>query len=221
MRPIAKENLMYTPSYFKDEDLASLHRQIEGTRLATLISVDESGLQASHVPLLLDPDSGPHGTLFGHLARANPQWKALSSGQALVIFQGPDAYISPSFYAAKAEHGKVVPTWNYVAVHAYGRAEVFTDPARLLQLVSDLTDKHEGKRAEPWAVSDAPADYIEKMLNAIVGFAIPIERLEGKRKLNQNRSAEDVAGVSKGLAASQDHTDQEMARLMSQGETRV
>lgn len=212
---------MYTPSYFKDEDLASLHRQIEGTRLATLVTADESGLQAIHVPLLLDPDAGPNGTLFGHLAKANPQWKTLAAGEALVIFQGADAYISPSFYAAKAEHGKVVPTWNYLAVHAYGRAEVFTDPARLLQIVSGLTDKHEAGRAEPWAVSDAPADYIEKMLNGIVGFAIPIDRLEGKRKLNQNRSSEDIAGVSKGLAASQHPLDQEIAQLMSQGETRV
>lgn len=212
---------MYTPSYFKDEDLASLHRQIEGSRLATLVTFDGTDLQASHVPLLLDLTQGANGTLFGHLAKANPQWETLASGEALIIFQGPDAYISPSFYAAKAEHGKVVPTWNYLAVHAYGRAEVFTDPARLLQIVSELTQKHEATRPEPWAVSDAPADYIEKMLNGIVGFAIPIERLEGKRKLNQNRSAEDVAGVSKGLATSQDQTDQQIARLMSQGETRV
>jgi transcriptional regulator len=209
---------MYTPSHFKDEDLDSLHRQIEGTRLATLVSVDESGLVASHVPLLLSPHEGPNGTLYGHLAKANTQWKTLGSGETLIIFQGADAYISPAFYAAKAEHGKVVPTWNYVAVHAYGRAEVFTDPERLLHVVSGLTAKHEGARAEPWAVSDAPADYIQQMLNGIVGFAIPIERLEGKRKLNQNRSAEDIAGVSKGLAVSQDQNDQEIARLMSQGE---
>jgi transcriptional regulator len=213
---------MYTPSYFNDADLASLHRQIDGTRLATLVTFDENGLQASHVPLLLDPGQGAHGVLTGHLAKANPQWKTLALGtEVLVIFQGPDAYISPSFYAAKAEHGKVVPTWNYLAVHAYGRAEVFTDPERLLRVVSGLTDKHEAARAEPWAVSDAPDDYIQKMLNGIVGFAIPIERLEGKRKLNQNRSAEDIAGVSKGLATSQDQNDQEIARLMSQGETRV
>jgi len=213
---------MYTPSYFNDADLASLHRQIDGTRLATLVTFDENGLQASHVPLLLDPAQGTHGVLTGHLAKANLQWKTLALGtEVLVIFQGPDAYVSPSFYAAKAEHGKVVPTWNYLAVHAYGRAEVFTDPERLLGVVSGLTDKHEAARAEPWAVSDAPDDYIQKMLNGIVGFAIPIERLEGKRKLNQNRSAEDIAGVSKGLTASQNQNDQEIARLMSQGETRV
>lgn len=213
---------MYTPSYFKDEDLASLHRQIDATRLATLVTFDETGLQASHIPLLLEPTQGPHGTLYGHLAKANPQWKALETGaQALLIFQGADAYISPSFYAAKAEHGKVVPTWNYLAVHAYGRADVFTNPARLLRIVNGLTDKHEASRAEPWAVSDAPADYIEKMLNGIVGFAIPVERLEGKRKLNQNRSAADIAGVSKGLALSQDPSDQKIAQLMNQGAPRV
>jgi transcriptional regulator len=213
---------MYTPSYFRDEDLVSLHRQIKSTRLATLVTFDETGLQASHIPLLLEPAQGPQGTLYGHLAKANPQWKALETGaQALLIFQGADAYISPSFYAAKAEHGKVVPTWNYLAVHAYGRADVFTDPERLLRIVTGLTDKHEAGRAETWAVTDAPADYIEKMLNGIVGFAIPIERLEGKRKLNQNRSAEDIAGVSKGLALSQDPSDQKIAQLMSQGASRV
>lgn len=213
---------MYTPSYFKDEDLASLHGQIEATRLATLVTFDESGLQASHIPLLLEPTQGPQGTLYGHLAKANPQWKALKTGaEALLIFQGADAYTSPSFYAAKAEHGKVVPTWNYLAVHMYGRADVFTDPERLLQVVTGLTNKHEASRAEPWAVSDAPADYIEKMLNGIVGFAIPIERLEGKRKLNQNRSAEDIAGVSQGLALSQDPSDRKIAQLMSQGAPRV
>jgi transcriptional regulator len=213
---------MYIPRYFKDEDLQSLHRQIDGTRLATLVTFDETGLQASHVPLLLDPTQGANGTLTGHLAKANPQCAALASGaEALVIFQGADAYISPSFYAAKAEHGKVVPTWNYLAVHAYGKPETFNDPERLLAIVSGLTDKHESARAEPWAVSDAPADYIQGMLKGIVGFAIPIERLEGKRKLNQNRSAEDIAGASRGLASSQDQNDQQIARLMSQGETRV
>lgn len=213
---------MYTPSYFKDENLVSLHGQIESARLATLVTFDETGLQASHIPLLLEPTQGPQGTLYGHLAKANPQWKALETGaQALLIFQGADAYISPSFYAAKAEHGKVVPTWNYLVVHAYGRADVFTDPERLLRIVTGLTDKHEASRAEPWAVSDAPADYIEKMLNGIVGFAIPIERLEGKRKLNQNRSAADIAGVSKGLALSQDPSDQKIAQLMSKGAPRV
>src|SRR5690606_15948521 len=145
---------------------------------------------------------------YGHLAKANPQCQALANGaQVMVIFSGADAYVSPSFYPAKAEHGKVVPTWNYIAIHAYGVAETFTDAARLLEVVSGLTDKHEAGRADPWAVADAPADYIEKMLGAIVGFTLPIERLEGKRKLGQNRSAADVEGVRGGLAASADLKD--------------
>ncbi|OUC50556.1 transcriptional regulator [Eggerthia catenaformis] len=170
------------------------------------------------MPLLLNPDEGANGTLYGHLARANPQWRDLQNGsEALVIFAGAEAYISPAFYPAKAEHGKVVPTWNYLAVHAYGKAEVFTDAERLLNVVSALTDRHEGNRSQPWKVSDAPADYIESMLNAIVGFALPIERLIGKRKLSQNRSPADIAGVREGLAASSDVRDQTLARFMPQG----
>jgi transcriptional regulator len=207
---------MYTPSAFEDNELASLQGLIEHTRLAILVTHDASGMQASHLPLLLRTDQGVQGTLYGHLAKANPQWRALENGaQVLVIFPGADAYVSPSFYPAKAEHGKVVPTWNYVAVHAYGVAQVFNDPQRLLEVVSGLTDKHEAGRVSPWAVADAPADYIDKMLGAIVGFALPIERLEGKRKLSQNRSAADVAGVRNGLAASADAKDQELAQLMS------
>jgi len=213
---------MYIPSYFKDADLPSLHAQIDGTRLAILVTSGESGLQASHLPLLFRPEEGAHGTLYGHFAKANPHWKDLQAGaEVLVIFAGADAYVSPSFYPAKAEHGKVVPTWNYVAIHAYGTAEVFTDAQRLLGVVSGLTDKHEAGRESPWAVNDAPRDYIEKMLGAIVGFTLPIERIEGKRKLSQNRDAQDVAGVRDNLAASDDSKDQEVARLMSQGETHV
>lgn len=206
---------MYTPAAFRDDDTHSLHRLMEDTRLAILVTHDENGMQASHLPLVLRSDQGANGTLYGHLARANPQWRALQAGaQVMVIFPGADAYVSPAFYPAKAEHGKVVPTWNYLAVHAYGTAEVFSDAQRLLEVVSGLTNKHEANRASPWAVADAPADYIDKMLGAIVGFALPIERLEGKRKLSQNRSAEDINGVREGLAASSDARDRELAQLM-------
>ncbi|KAF2389239.1 FMN-binding negative transcriptional regulator [Pseudomonas frederiksbergensis] len=206
---------MYTPSSFAIDDLQDLHQQILATRLAMLVTHGEQGLQASHIPLLLDAEQGPNGTLYGHLAKANPQWKELqNSAEALVIFAGADAYVSPGFYPAKAEHGKVVPTWNYVAVHAYGVAEVFTDADRLRNLVSALTDRHEADRTQPWKVADAPADYIDGMLRAIVGFALPIERLQGKRKLSQNRSAADIAGVREGLAASPDAQDQALAHLM-------
>ena len=189
-----------------------------GRRLCQPGVLPEQGLQASHLPLLLNPNEGPNGTLYGHLAKANPQWRDLQNGSdALVIFAGAEAYISPSFYPAKAEHGKVVPTWNYIAVHAYGKAEVFTDAERLLAVVSALTDRHENGRARPWAVSDAPADYIDGMLKAIVGFALPMDRLIGKRKLSQNRSSADIAGVRDGLAASADVRDQTLARFIPQG----
>jgi transcriptional regulator len=206
---------MYTPRAFTFNDLHELQQQMLGTRLALLVTHGVQGLQASHLPLLLNTDEGPNGTLYGHFAKANPQWKELQDGaEALVIFAGADAYVSPGFYPSKAEDGKVVPTWNYVAVHAYGSAEVFTDADRLRSLVSALTDRHEAGRAQPWKVADAPADYIDSMLKAIVGFALPIQRLEGKRKLSQNRNAADIAGVREGLAASADAHDQALAHLM-------
>lgn len=206
---------MYLPRAFVDEDLSRLHGVMQRSRLATLVTWGALGLQASHLPLLLDPAAGPNGTLYGHLAKANPQCTELASGaEALLIFMGEDAYVSPSFYPSKAEHGKVVPTWNYVAVHAYGQPEVFTDPQRLLQVVEGLTERHEAGRPQPWKVADAPADYVDGMLKAIVGFALPIQRLEGKRKLSQNRNAEDIAGVRDGLAASANLRDQQLSQLM-------
>ena len=207
---------MYTPRAFALDDLPEIQQLIQHTRLAQLITLGENGLQASHLPLLLNPDEGPNGTLYGHLARANPQWRELQNGsEALVIFAGADAYISPAFYPAKAEHGKVVPTWNYIAVHARGPVELIEEPERLLQIVSRLSDQHESGRERPWAVSDAPRDYLDSMLRAIVGFALPIRRLEGKWKLGQNRSAADQAGVRDGLAASTSPGDRELATRMS------
>lgn len=207
---------MYVPSAFRQNDLAVLHREITDCRLATLISHGENGLQASHLPLLLRPEEGPYGTLYGHLARANPHWRVLGEGgEALVIFNSADAYVSPSWYPAKAEHGKVVPTWNYIAVHAYGRADVFDDTERLLSLLDELTARHETPRPRPWALGDAPQDYITGMLRAIVGFALPIERLEGKWKLGQNRSEADRQGVHDGLSTSSDHRDRALAQRMN------
>lgn len=208
---------MYLPAAFHDQDIDRLQQQMEACRLAIVVTHGDSGLQASHVPLLLDRAAGPFGTLRGHLARANPQWQDLANGsEALVIFSGADAYVSPNFYPSKAEHGKAVPTWNFLAVHATGTAEVFSDAERLRALVSQLTDRHEAGQAKPWAVNDAPADYLQSMLKAIVGFELPISRLEGKRKLSQNRSAEDIAGVRQGLAASIDPLDNAVAQLMSE-----
>ena len=206
---------MYTPRSFAIDDLQQMQQHMLDTRLAMVVTHGAQGLQASHLPLMLRPNEGPNGTLYGHFARANSQWKELQEGaEALVIFAGADAYVSPGFYPGKAEHGKVVPTWNYVAVHAYGTAQVIIDAEPLLDLVSALTDRHEAGRAQPWKVADAPADYIDGMLKAIVGFALPIQRLEGKRKLSQNRSSADMAGVREGLAASPDAQDRALAHLM-------
>ncbi|MCM2460884.1 FMN-binding negative transcriptional regulator [Pseudomonas sp. CG7] len=206
---------MYNPKAFAVQDLPQLQQMMNECRLAVLVTHGEHGLQASHLPLLLDTRQGLHGTLHGHMARANPQWRDLEAGaEALVIFAGADAYVSPSLYPSKAEHGKVVPPWNYLAVHAYGTADVFSEATRLRELVSTLTDRHETGRAQPWKLDDAPAEYVDTMLKAIVGFSLPIQRLEGKRKLSQNRSPEDVAGVRNGLAASLDPQDQALARLI-------
>lgn len=207
---------MYCPSAFRQDDLATLHQQIQASGLALLSSAGEQGLQASHLPLLLEPHEGEFGTLYGHFARANPHWRDLATGaEVLVVFSGADGYVHPGWYPAKAEHGKVVPTWNYIAVHAWGQAEVFDDPERLLRLVSRLSERHEQGRARPWAVSDAPRAYIDAMLRAIVGFALPIRRIEGKWKLSQNRSAGDQTGVRAGLAESVRASDRELAQQMN------
>jgi transcriptional regulator len=150
--------------------------------------------------MLVDPEPAPYGTLRGHIARANPQWRDVSAkAQALAIFLGPDAYVTPSWYATKRVNGKVVPTWNYAAIHAYGPVRFFDDADRLLALVTQLTETHEARLTQPWAVSDAPPDYVRGMLRAIVGFELPILRLEGKWKMSQNRPADDRAGVIEGL----------------------
>jgi len=189
---------MYTPPHFAESRVDLLHAAINRAGLAVLVSHTADGLIASHVPLLLDPGPEPYGTLIGHLARPNPQAGG-AIGDALAIFPGPDGYITPSYYATKRETGKVVPTWNYTAIHAYGQLEFFDDPTRLLDIVTRLTDKHEAARASPWAVSDAPDDFIQGMLRGIVGFTLVISRLEGKVKMSQNRPADDRAGVVAGL----------------------
>ncbi len=191
---------MYIPPHFKEDRIDVLLDAIRSAGPATLISMTADGLFASHAPLMLDPEPAPYGTLIGHLAKANPHARLADPAvQTLVIFQGPNGYITPSYYAAKREHGKVVPTWNYVAIHAYGRLEAFDDPALLLDVVTRLTNVHESPRAAPWAVSDAPDDFVQGMLRGIVGIRLPIGRLEGKVKMSQNRPAADQAGVIDGL----------------------
>jgi transcriptional regulator len=212
---------MYTPHQFNESRLPVLHEAIQRTRLATLVTMTADGLVATHLPLLLDPERGPNGTLSGHVARANFQWRdAVAGTDALAIFLGPESYISPSWYATKRETGKVVPTWNYIAVHAYGQAEFFDDTERLRGIVTRLTDAHEAASAAPWHVTDAPARYIDLELKAIVGIEMPIRRLEGKWKLNQNRPVADRQGVIDALEARDEHTDAAVARAMREVEDR-
>ena len=187
------------------------------TGLASFVTATADGMIATPLPLFL-ADEGEHGVLYGHMAKANPQWRSPPIGEALAVFTGPDAYISPAWYASKAEHGKVVPTWNYLAVHVYGAVEFFEDEARLHDVVARLTDLHETGRAEPWAVADAPADYVGNQLRQIVGLRMPITRLEGKRKLSQNRSLADREGVAKGLGESGRQADQSLASLIPRGD---
>ncbi|MES2820214.1 MAG: FMN-binding negative transcriptional regulator [Pseudomonadota bacterium] len=206
---------MYSPAAFRIDDLAALLAHIERTPLAILISQGEQGLQASHLPLLLEPGAGPHGRLLGHFARANPQWRDLAAGaEVLTIFPGPSAYVSPGYYPSKARDHKAVPTWNYVTVHTWGRAEVFDEPARLRELVGRLSAHHEAGQAQPWSVDEAPDDYLDAMLRAIVGFELPIERIAGKWKLSQNQPADNHAGVRDALAVRPAPNEQDVARLM-------
>ena len=205
---------MYIPAQFRTEDLPTIHAVMRDARLANLVTAGAGGLVATLLPMLLDADEGEFGTLYAHLARANPQWRTGAGQEALVIFDGPDAYVSPAWYPSKQEHGKVVPTWNYIAVHAYGPVEFTEEPEQLLRLVTRLTERHEGARAEPWAVDDAPPRFVEAQLRGIVGVRIPITRLEGKRKLSQNRSAEDKAGVKAGLLREGSALDQAVMALV-------
>ena len=209
---------MYIPPAFLDTNLPSIHATMRGARLANLVTATAQGLISTPLPLFLDETEGEHGVLYGHVARANPQWKEPPTAEALAIFMGPDAYVTPAWYATKRETGKVVPTWNYVAVHAYGPVEFFEDADRLLAVVTRLTNLYEGARAEigtePWAVNDAPPDFIKAQLRGIVGLRLPITRLDGKRKMSQNRGAEDRAGVTQGLAASDGAADRAVAKLI-------
>jgi transcriptional regulator len=189
---------MYIPAHFSpDEALVSELLRNHGA--ADLVTVTPSGLVATLLPFIYVPSAGSHGALHGHLARNNPQWRLGSSGDALAIVRGPDAYITPGWYASKAEHGRVVPTWNYVTAHVYGSLVVHDDPGWTEDLVRRLTTKHEAYREHPWSVDDPPRSFIEGQLRAIVGVELVISRVEAKAKLSQNRPPADVEGVIAGL----------------------
>jgi transcriptional regulator len=213
---------MYTPKAFEVTDLPLLHAAMKQSELATLVTITTNGLVATHLPLLLDETRGEYGTLTGHISRANVQWRETdANAEALIIFLGLDSYVSPNWYPAKQETGRVVPTWNYAAIHAYGRITFIEDPEWLRAMVSDLTKKHEASFPAPWQVTDAPAVYIDSQLKAIVGFEFQIVRLEGKQKFNQNRSVEDRLGVIEGLRELEDERKTQVAELMEGIESRL
>ncbi len=194
---------MYLPAHFDEKRLDVLHALVRRHPFGLLVTQTADGPSANGIPFLLDPDGAAGlGTLRGHVARANPVWReATTDVPSLVVFQGPDAYVSPGWYPTKAEHGKVVPTWNYVMVQARGTLRAVDDAAWLLKLVTRLTERHEAPRSAPWAVSDAPADFVQTMLRAIVGIELELTSLTGKWKVTQNRPAADRAGVVTGLQA--------------------
>lgn len=206
---------MYAPSHFNESRTEVLHEFLARHPLALLVATSANGLQANHVPLMLEPGNGGHGTLKGHIARGNSMWKDVPAGaEVLAVFQGPSQYISPNWYPSKREHGRVVPTWNYAVVHVHGRITWIQDKAWLRTLVETLTDRHESGQAAPWRVSDAPDEYIQQMLGAIVGFEIAITRMTGKWKLSQNRTPAERAGVMAALSAQPDDASREMASLI-------
>lgn len=202
---------MYIPPAFREDDTAVLHAEMRAARVAHFVTATAEGMIASPIPMFVAPSEGPYGTLYGHVARANAQWKTAPIGEAVALFMGVNAYVTPSWYQTKRETGMVVPTWNYVAVHAYGTVEFFEDADRLLGVVTRLTNMHEESRAEPWAVTDAPDSFIRSQLRGIVGVRMPIARLEGKRKMSQNRNEADRAGVKAGLATSDSASDRAVA----------
>lgn len=206
---------MYNPPSFAEHDVGVMHAYIEAHPLGALVTSTPQGLFATHLPLVLDRTRGAYGTLAGHLARANPHHELAGDGaEALVLLTGPDAYVTPAWYPSKAKHGKVVPTWNYVAVHAHGTLRFVREPGALRRHLEQLTAAHESPRPQPWSIDDAPAAYIDAMLGAIVGVEIEITRLEGKWKMSQNRPADDVQGVIDGLSASDDARERAMAELV-------
>lgn len=189
---------MYAPAGFRVTDADEIAAMLARPRLAMLVTQGPEGLAASHLPLLYEPE---RNRFVGHLARANPHRETAHLGEALVVIPGADAYVSPAWYPSKAEHGRVVPTWNYEAVHVHGALSWFDDPERLLDLVRRLSDAMEENRPTPWSVDDAPADYVQSLIRAIVGVEIGIGRVEATRKLSQNRTDSDRAGVISGLQA--------------------
>ncbi|WP_019867849.1 FMN-binding negative transcriptional regulator [Methylovulum miyakonense] len=209
---------MYQPAQFVQPSLEAMHGLIRQQPLATLVTLANDGLNANHIPLHLSDAPLPFGTLRGHVARANPLWHDLDpEPEVLAIFHGPNTYISPSWYATKQETGKVVPTWNYTVVHAYGQLQVVDDASWLRSQLEALTNQHEAAFPEPWAVADAPHEFTEKLMEAIIGIELVITRLSGKWKVSQNQPPCNQASVAEGLSASGQLDAAGMAALIKAG----
>ncbi|MDO8178374.1 MAG: FMN-binding negative transcriptional regulator [Undibacterium sp.] len=214
---------MYVPTHFAEDRLEILHQLIQAHPLGTLVTLEQDGMNANHLPFEIAAPSAdaPFGILRAHIARSNPLWKNLdTSTEALIVFQGPQAYITPSWYEEKKHSGKVVPTFNYAVVHAHGNLRVVDDAQWLLCLLHRLTGQHESKRASPWHVSDAPEDYLKKMLAAIIGIEISLTRLNGKWKVSQNRPQQDRLNIAAGLREGADQNAMAMAALVMPTDTR-
>ena len=206
---------MYIPKYHALTDVNAMHTHIQQHPLGAWVVATTEGLVANHIPFFLNQEPAPFGQLIGHVSRANPVWRQLADGQpCVVMFMGPQAYITPSWYPSKAMHGKVVPTWNYVTVHAHGTARAIQDTDWILQMVQQLTNAQESARPAPWQVTDVPGDFIEQKLRAIVGIEINIDRLEGRIKVSQDKEEADRAGVMQGLSQEPDSGSQAMANLV-------
>jgi len=206
---------MYILKQHEETNLDVMHDLIRAHSLGTWVTQNNNELVANHIPFHLDATRGEFGTLIAHVARANPIWQTLDQQQpSLVIFQGPESYITPSWYPSKHAHGKAVPTWNYAVVHVHGTPSCTHSPEQILACLQQLTDTHEAKQALPWKVSDAPKDYIDKLLEAIVGIEIPIQKIIGKWKTHQNRPEADQLGVIAGLVGRGDDNSLAMADLV-------
>lgn len=209
---------MHVPSHFEQPSVEAMQALIAANPFATLITLGAEGLCGNHIPMELRKEPQPYGTLVGHVARANPVWRELAnSSEALVIFQGVNTYITPSWYPSKKETGMVVPTWNYVVVHAHGNLRVIDDPQWIKAHVDNLTHYQEASFSHPWAVSDAPGEYIQKLIGNVVGIEMPITRLVGKWKVSQNRPEPDRAGVVEGLREIGTAAALQMAELVERG----
>lgn len=208
---------MYIPPHFDERRIELMHDLIRARPLATLVTVSRRGLNANHLPFQLIPGEGAFGTLRGHIARSNPLWQELDGGvEALAVFHGPEGYVSPSWYPTKRDDGKVIPTWNYVVVHAHGTLHVVDDEAWLRVHLQTLTDAHEAAFSEPWAMTDAPGDYIDRLVAKVVGIEMVVARLEGKWKLSQNQAEPNRVGVVQGLEKRGGERALELAALVGE-----